>query len=286
MSTFSGRRIVLWVERRGGAPAVNPVMEALLERLAAEGATTSVRVPESEVIDLSVPPAHERPDLVLLKSATTLALSLAVADEQAGGRFLNPARATLRAQDKAAALARLAAAGLPVPETLLWGGTSELPPSPGAVGGWVSKPVLGVHGHGVVFHERFPTAADPPSPPLPPDGYVLDDGTRLLQRCAGGDEADVKVYVAGDRCFAGTKRFSAVSYASDAIEPRDLSRAETEVVRGVGEALNLRCFGVDLRYDEGRPVVIDANSFPGYRGFPEAMPALLHEVQEALEAGR
>ncbi len=51
----------------------------------------------------------------------------------------------------------------------------------------------------------------------------------------------------------------------------------------VGEALKLRCFGVDLRFLDGRPVIIDANPFPGYRGFPDAVPALRGEIERALK---
>jgi hypothetical protein len=41
---------------------------------------------------------------------------------------------------------------------------------------------------------------------------------------------------------------------------------------------------VDLRFESGRPVIIDANPFPGYRGFPEAVGTLRAEVEWVLEA--
>jgi ribosomal protein S6--L-glutamate ligase len=308
MSALAGKRIQLWVEPRGGVPAVNPVMRALLDDLAAAGASTAVRVPEWELIN----PDEEHQsaaDLVLLKTATTLGLSLAVAGEAHGESFLNPAAVTLRVHDKAATTARLAAAGLPVPPTFLCGGEgalsgSEPPRSPDLSGGWdgawVSKPTRGVHGRGVVFHAQFPRVLREAPPALPrgvsPAGshsaaaageqpaYVVDDGTRLVQRHIGAGAPDVKAYVAGGRLFAGAKRFSASSYVADEIEQRTLRPAERDVIFGVGEALALRCYGVDLRYDGERPFIVDANPFPGYRGFPDAVPALRREIEFALEA--
>jgi ribosomal protein S6--L-glutamate ligase len=230
---------------------------------------------------------------VLLKTATTLALSLAVADEAAGVRFLNPAAATSAANDKAAVLARLSSAAVPVPASYLIdpGGRSAgdggPDPSPAdARGRWVSKPVIGWHGVGVRFHETLADALAADATAPPERGFLVDDGTRLVQRQVGSGEPDLKVYVAGERMFAATKAFSSTSFASDEVRPVELSVAHRDIVRGAGEALGLRLFGVDLRADAGAPVVIDVNPFPGYRGFPEAVPALLAEIDRACREVR
>ena len=275
-----GSRIELWVEERGEEPAVNPVMQALLEALAGDGAAVSVRVPEHEVFD---PLGKRSADLVLLKSDADLALSRAVADEMGGARFLNGARATLQVHDKAAAVARLAAAGLPVPKTFLFRPGLEDAVQTGVGGRWVVKPVRGVHGYGVSFHEGVVSALAAPAQTDANDSFVVDDGSRLLQRRVGGDEPDVKVYVANGRCFAGRKNFSVSSYETDEIEPITLDGEMERVVLAAGDILGLSCFGVDLRLDRERPVIIDANPFPGYRGFPEAVEALRAEVERALE---
>lgn len=283
MTSLSGRRIELWVEARGGIAAINPIVQTLLDDLSAAGAAVSVRVPEHEVADPRKMLDGEPPDLVLLKTATTLGLSRAIADEAHGVKFLNGARATLRANDKAATIARLAAAGLPVPETFL------LEPDPGGIGSpdglegeWVTKPTRGVHGRGVTIHLKLSSALNIRANLDMRGSHVVDDGTRLLQRRVGGGTADLKVYVAGERRFAGAKTFSATSYATDDIEPSDLDRSTTEIVRGVGDALGLRLFGVDLRFEDDAPEIIDANPFPGYRGFPDAVAALRFEIERAL----
>jgi len=96
----------------------------------------------------------------------------------------------------------------------------------------------------------------------------------------------VKVYVAGERPFAGFKTFGPASYAANEIDDVTIDAQTEEMIHAVGEALGLRLFGVDLRFEDGEPVVIDANLFPGYRGFPEAAPALRVEIQRALRAFR
>jgi ribosomal protein S6--L-glutamate ligase len=283
LSPLSGKHIELWVEARGGVAAINPVMRTLVQELEAAGAMADVRVPEHEVVDpenmLDAPP----PDLVLLKTATTLSLSLALADETHGARFLNSARDTMRVHDKAATVARLAAAGLPVPETFLLqpGANDEVPPS-GAGGMWVAKPTRGVHGRGVAVYRTFPATLDGAATLDANGSYVVDDGTRLVQHGIGGAEDDLKIYAAGERLFAGFKPFSPESYAANEIEAVTLDAQTEEIIHAVGEALGLRLFGVDLRFEDGQPVVIDANPFPGYRGFREALPALRAEIERAL----
>jgi ribosomal protein S6--L-glutamate ligase len=283
LSSLAGMRVELWVEARGGAAAINPVMGVLVQNLEASGAMVDVRVPEHEVVDPQSLLDTSPPDLVLLKTATTLSLSLALADETHGVKFLNGARDTLRTHDKAATMARLAAAGIAVPETFLFqpGANGKVPPS-GAGGMWVAKPTRGVHGRGVAVYRKFPATLDGAATLDANGSYVVDDGTRLVQHGIGGAEDDLKIYAAGERLFAGFKPFSPESYAANEIEAVTLDAQTEEIIHAVGETLGLRLFGVDLRFEAGEPVVIDANPFPGYRGFREALPALRAEIERAL----
>jgi ribosomal protein S6--L-glutamate ligase len=141
--------------------------------------------------------------------------------------------------------------------------------------------VLGWHGIGVRFHETMvdALAANGTEPPRP--GWLVDDGTRIVQRQVGGSEPDLKVYVAGDQVFAASKAFSSASFSSDEVVPVELDPVQQDIVRAAGQVLGLRLFGVDLRLDGGAAVVIDINPFPGFRGFPAAVPALLAEVDRA-----
>ena len=290
MTTTYAPRLELWVEARAGQPAVNPVIASLLRHLAADGRPVTVRVPELDPLGQDPGP---RPDLVLLQTVTTIALSVAVAHEAVGCTYLNSAAATSAANDKAATLARLSAAGVPVPVSYLIdpGGRSGdddgADPSAAEIGGgWVSKPVFGWHGNGVRFHDTITDALAAGGTAPADSGWLVDDGTRLVQRRVGADEPDLKVYVAGERMFAAAKAFSSTSFASDEMRPVELDTAQRDIVRAAGETLGLRLFGVDLRADAGAPVVIDVNPFPGFRGFPEAMPALLAEIDRACRVIR
>lgn len=281
---LAGARVELWVEPRAGRPAVNAVMRALLGRLAMDGALLLVRVPEHEVAEAPGGPAPTpRADLVLLKTATALSLARAVADERAGARFLNRADATVVAADKAAALARLAAAGLPVPPTWLVAPGASLPSELAAGrGGFVAKPVRGLHGAGVACADGAVGALGA-SRSAPTAEWVVDDATRLLQpRIGTPDAPDLKVYVAGDQLFAAEKRWSATSYLADADRTVDLDAPTADLVMRAGAALGLRCFGVDLRHHDGEPVIIDINAFPGFRGFPQAAQAIAALVTDEL----
>jgi ribosomal protein S6--L-glutamate ligase len=274
MGVLAGAAIDLCVEERAGRPAVNPVMRGLLDALSARGARVAIRVAEREAArpGTDVP----RADLVLLKSVTPLALGRAAAAERGGQRHANSAVATIRTADKAAVLGALAAHGVAVPETYLV--AAGRPPAIAAGDGpWVVKPVLGIHGAGVAVHRTIGDALA--------DCAARPAGELLVQRHVGGDAPDLKVYVAGAAVHAGRKRFSAASFEADEIEPVALDGAADAAVRACGRALGLELYGVDVRFDaDGRPVVIDVNPFPGYRGFPSAIEPLLDCVERALAA--
>jgi ribosomal protein S6--L-glutamate ligase len=53
-------------------------------------------------------------------------------------------------------------------------------------------------------------------------------------------------------------------------------------VLAVGPALGLTVYGVDLRIHDDRPVIVDVNGFPGFRGLPSAVPALLDTIRARL----
>jgi ribosomal protein S6--L-glutamate ligase len=279
--TLAGASIELCVEERAGRPAVNPVMQRFLDAMTGRGARVAVRVAEREAACPGTP--GPRADLVLLKTTTPLALGRAASAEHFGQRHANSATATVRAADKAAVLGALAARGVAVPETYLVAPglpATDLPADAERDAAWVVKPVRGIHGAGVTTHPALDRAlADCSARPAAPGESLL------LQRHVGGDAPDVKVYVAGTAVHAGRKRFSRSSFELDEVEPVTLDEASDAAVRACGPALGLELYGVDIRYDAlGRPLVIDVNPFPGYRGFPAAVDSLLDTVERAVAA--
>jgi hypothetical protein len=124
--------------------------------------------------------------------------------------------------------------------------------------------------------------------PNPGDGagsFVVDDGCRMLQVQVGEGD-DIKVYVAGDAVFAGRKAFDANSFDSDQVERVQPDGDTVGLALRTGRVLGLRLLGLDLRQGRGGPWIVDVNAFPGYRGFPEAVDPLRHEVGLALGAAR
>lgn len=275
MSALRDLAIELWVEKRDGRPAVNPVIAALLELLARDGAATAVRTPETELLDPRRPPA----DVILLKSANPIAVAAALAAERRGALVVNSAAATARANDKAAAVAALAAVGVAVPETLL--ADRSCTDAAGLAGAWIAKPVRGVHGVGVHAGRSYRDAL---AGVAVNGSAVLDDGTRIVQRLVGRGAIDVKVYAAGDRLFAGGKRFDQASFRCDRIRPLEPTSEMREVALAAGAALGLTLFGVDLRREREELYVVDVNPFPGYRGFPAAAAALRDEIARRVAA--
>jgi len=272
----------LWVESRAGRPAVNPVMSCVLDELASAGHRMSVVIPETRAVSAPLFADRPAPDLVLLKSATSMALSAATVAEGTGVRVLNPAAASARVSDKAAALALVACAGIPVPVTFLTADSVHptAPAQPGAIG-WVSKPVNGVHGWGIGVHDTLIGALGATAAAPAPIG-AIDDGSMLVQRRVGADDPDVKVYAVGTRVFAGVKAFGPGSHLRDDIVPVELTSAERDAAVAAGRACGLRIYGVDLRRDADGFRVIDVNAFPGFRGFVGAVPVLVAEIQRCL----
>ncbi|HEY6055901.1 MAG TPA: hypothetical protein VIU86_18365, partial [Gaiellaceae bacterium] len=151
----------------------------------------------------------------------------------------------------------------------------------GLAGAWVAKPVRGVHGVGVHSAASYREAL---AGVTVNGSAVLDDGTRIVQRLVGRGAIDVKVYAAGDRLFAGGKRFDTTSFRCDRIRPLEPTAEMREVALAAGAALGLTLFGVDLRREQEQLYVVDVNPFPGYRGFPAAAAALRDEIARRVAA--
>jgi glutathione synthase/RimK-type ligase-like ATP-grasp enzyme len=243
--SVTGARIELWVQEREGSPALSAVLRALVGELQARGARVDLVLPERDMLD---PRRVSRPDLVLLRTTTTMGLAIAQGYEATGVRFLNGARETVRAHRPAAVSRVLANAGVPVPLTFAAAGAVERRSSrPAAVG------------------------------TLPQPSPVLDLDRRR-------QPSGVRVYVAGEALFAARKTASALTSMGAQTEPVALDERAAATARSAAGALGLRLVGLDMRYEAGQPIVIDAEPLPAFRGFPTAVAAVTAEVERALEA--
>jgi ribosomal protein S6--L-glutamate ligase len=209
-----------------------------------------------------------RHDLYLLKSHTELSLSVAGVLASRGARLLNPYPSCLATQDKIVAARRLSAAGVPAPRTWVTGDLSLLHPlveeRP-----LVLKPHRGHRGIGVaVVHTPEELAALPaPQTPL------------LVQELVDGDGEDVKIYVVGEQVFAVRKPFSPMSFTRPG-RPAPVDSELREFALACGRALGLGLYGLDVVASAAGPVVVDVNTFPGYKGVPGAAPLIADYVED------
>jgi len=206
-----------------------------------------------------------------LPSGTPVELLLGLqAWERAGARVLNPAGALRTAHDKAACLAALAAAGLPVPPTLciVRDGPSSIGALPGADRPgqlFVVKPASGSSGRGVTVGigraeaERRAAA------------FADASGPVLVQPFLGGG-IDRRLFVVGEVLVAAMERRPApglgrgnLAYGAQAgpIEP---SAAESALALRAARALGLHVAAVDLLIEGNEPLVLEVNSSPGLTG--------------------
>jgi ribosomal protein S6--L-glutamate ligase len=100
----------------------------------------------------------------------------------------------------------------------------------------------------------------------------------VAQEFAANDGFDIKLWVIGEDMSAARRRsaLEAVDKSADErLDPADLPADWIEAARGAGAALGLQLYGVDLLITGGRPVVVDVNPFPGFRGAREPAESLL-----------
>jgi ribosomal protein S6--L-glutamate ligase len=252
-------------------PVPSPVLVDVFDILGRRGFEIDSGIPEETVLrpDRLLVEA----DLYLLKSHTELSLSLAGVLAAQGARLLNPYESCLAAQDKIVASRRLQAAGVPAPRTWVTGELERLEPVV-AETPLVVKPYRGHRGVDVTLvHDAVDLAAlGRPTVPM------------LVQEYVEGRGEDLKVYVVGEEVFAVRKPFSATSFTRPG-RPCEVDGELREIARACGRALGLGLYGLDLvEGPEGR-VVVDVNTFPGYKGVPDVAP-LIADYIEGYALGR
>ena len=101
-----------------------------------------------------------------------------------------------------------------------------------------------------------------------------EDGVIFAQRFHQPDGRDHKLYVIGDQVF-GVRRVWPPKTLEDKLgEPFDVGVEMREIALDCGRAFNVGLYGVDLINSDGRPYIVDINTFPGFKGVPNA-PGLL-----------
>lgn len=183
-----------------------------------------------------------------------------------GVRVVNAPRALETAIDKFLSAARIAAAGLPVPETRV-AETAELAlEALDALGGdVVLKPIFGSEGRGL---ERLASRreAAPRFAELAAEGSVIH-----LQRFVRHPGHDLRIVTLGARVLCAVRRRAREGWITnvarggiaEAIEPTD---EMARLALGAASAVGVEVAGVDLLPDEdGKLWVLEVNAVPGWR---------------------
>ncbi len=109
----------------------------------------------------------------------------------------------------------------------------------------------------------------------------------VLQEFATGDGWDIKLWVIDQQIFAARRRTPLEANASKQDFPITLEELPQEwahIALEIGRVFNMRLYGLDLLITERGPMIVDVNSFPGFRGVPGADSALVALVERvALE---
>jgi ribosomal protein S6--L-glutamate ligase len=249
----------------------NPVLTAVMQQLAHRH--------EVAVYDAETLPAGyghgagllEPPDVVLLKSRSLEARRAAQTAEEAGSLVVNPPAATAAALDRAATAEALDRAGVPAPRSWSVPALRDL----AAEGTQQTWPL--------VVKSRTSSRRDlvrlvPSRTELLELLAEWGDEPVVAQEFATNDGFDIKMWVIGADLSAARRRSALESIdksADEFLEPADLPAEWTAAARDAGAALGLQLFGVDLLVTGGRPVVVDVNPFPGFRGARQPADSLL-----------
>ena len=249
----------------------NPVLTAVMAELARRH---EVAVYDAETLPAGYggePGLLEPPDVVLLKSRRPEARRVARTGERAGSVVVNSPAATTTALDRAATAEALERAGVPAPRSWSFAALRDLA-ADGAALPWP-----------LVVKSRTSSRRDLVrlvSDPAEVADLLPDWGGEpvVAQEFAANDGFDIKVWVIGADLSVARRRSALESIdksADEHLDPADLPEDWIRAARGAGAAMDLQLYGVDLLITAGRPVVVDVNPFPGFRGARGPADALL-----------
>lgn len=257
------------ITKREKAHKSGSVMRETIGALESRGVVVESIYPEDACVDVAQVKADC--DLYLLKSGTEAALSLAGVLHAAGAKILNPYPTVVAMRDKIISTKMLQDAHAPLPET--W---------------FASKPeqLAGLLKEGPVVIKPFWAASQGRGVQIIKTEEELatvtgEDGVIFAQRYHQPDGRDHKLYVIGDQVF-GVRRVWPPKTLEDKLgEPFDVPAEMREVALGCGRAFGVGLYGVDLITSDGKPYIVDINTFPGFKGVPNAAELLVEYVTGA-----
>ncbi|MBM3553518.1 MAG: RimK family alpha-L-glutamate ligase [Alphaproteobacteria bacterium] len=229
---------------------------------------------------LVIPGFRGLPDLAVVRAigdgsleAITMRLGVLHALEALGVPVVNSARAIERCTDKSMASFLLAQAGLPAPETFAAQSLAQaraIARRECGKGPLVMKPLFGAQGWGLRLIEK---ESDLPS-------LQEARGVFYLQRFVGPARPpfeDMRILVSRGDIVAAMRRRSShwITNVRQGAKPlaTEPSAREAQIALDAAQALGVDIAGVDIISDhEGEPLILEANSMPGWSGLQRVTP--------------
>jgi ribosomal protein S6--L-glutamate ligase len=242
---------------RRSADNKSAIMAEVVRLLGEYGVSVEIICPEDRLNHLcQVRPVH---DLYVLKDTGDMELGLAGILHAAGAVIINPYPASVILRDKIASTGVLKAAQLPVPETYVTAELRQLAPLL-KDGPLVVKPYRGKGGEGVRLVNDESELVQP-SPCR---------GPFFAQRYRKPDGPDHKLYVIDGHVFGVLRKWPAATYEEKIGSPLKVTPSLRNYALRCGEAFGVKIFGLDVVISKGEPYIVDAQSFPGFKGVPDA----------------
>ena len=227
---------------------------------------------------------HPLADIYLLKSHTPQALEVAHYLEQRGAMVINSFASSSACQDRALMAQRMSEAHLAFPSTSTHASLGEL---------LEQQQRSSILSFPLVIKSRYSRRGDLV---YRADGieqlHALArriDEPVIIQEFVPADGWDIKLWVIGQQIFAARRRSSLAGEASRQnfpIPTEQLPGSWRSISLKVGRVFDLHLYGLDLIASDRGPVVVDVNSFPGFRGVAGAASALLCLIERLSNTRR
>jgi ribosomal protein S6--L-glutamate ligase len=225
---------------------------------------------------------HPRADLYLLKSHAPQALDVAHYLEQQGALVVNSWVSSVACQDRVIMAQRMHEANLPWPRTRNFPTLQALLSDPDMLASLPFPLIIkSSYSHRGDLVDKVHSVEQ-----LQSLAGNWDREPVVLQEFAAGDGWDIKLWVIDRQIFAARRRTPLEANASKEdfpILPHELPADWAHIALEIGRVFDLRLYGVDLLLTAQGPMIVDVNSFPGFRGVPGAVQALVALVERMLE---
>lgn len=215
-------------------------------------------------------------DVVLTRVGTTVTeYGLAVAHhfESMGVLVINSSQSIFNSRDKFRSLQLMQAGGIPTPKTVLARSPDAVFQAIRLVGGTpvILKMNQGTQGAGVMFADSLESVES-----VLETLWEFGANIQIQKFIAESRGKDLRAFVIGNEVYAAMKRVAAgTSFKANIHQggtgiPVELDSVQEKVALKAAKVLGLKIAGVDILESKTGPVVIEANSTPGFEGLERA----------------